>query len=1403
MKKTLHFLWAFAILLSGCTTDSSDLDALSERVDNLELSDEGFSSQILTLTEQVAAITTSIDDLKTTQTDLSDYITALESTSEELQDQITSIESSIASLSADVKALEDEDNTEELEAVKSELMAELAAVQTELESELEQIDTTITTLQEKDAAIELQLASLQAYVYDDLGDDDWGTITFATLEQYNALSDEVATIKESVTALNTSLSDLEIKLTEEYTESIEIAINTLDGEIAEELTTLTSEITTAYTAAISTAKSDIETAYTTAIETSIETLEASMKEWVNEQFTGYYTIAQTEAALETLESELAADLAAQKSYLESLVSDLSDENETTISTIESELEAINEAISENAAEISDLKSLLETTKSDITTAYESAIESAISTFEGEIRDDIATEVSTINTRITDELDAVYAAITALGDRVTDLESDVATIKDELLGIQAKITNILARIQSIVFVSEYSDGNATMLYDEENGISAALYYKLTPASTAEDLVSVWRSALSVNAYYTLTRAAAAIGFMDLEILDVSAADGILTVIASGEELDYDYLAGNITASVCLNISDGNNDLSSEFVNMVSEVSDSNLPTNQLPYATDLVATAGNERVLISYTVPEDEQITGVLFSDGTTEYTEEITAEDLGQTLEYSFEGLSAGDVVVSVQMTCDDEESASIVVSAESVAVYDNDTYASEFSARQILDASHDGTSATITLFPAEDCGDTYITYGDYNSDAIAYSEEVSVVTFEATQGDDFTISTEYLPYEDALDLVVISYEDVVPGEMTDDMVGFFMNGDALPLNYATSLLAGSDVYTMAYGIGCLYDNNLTGSFYHTDTDFYGRTVTLDLGYEMEMTNFKFWPRSTHYYTSHAPKTFALYASNVLTADMQTAGDETTPSFEGWTQIGESVNSSEFSTETNIYYSCPPSGSTSPTSEDQTYVNKYGQLFKVDTKGESYRYVRLLWYSNWGGSNNIEVGEFQVMGKFVREGTDPEVVVDNYEVFSTLDNVSVAAGDERAVVSVTLPSDDGSDSAEATDIIIQDALGSELTTYTIASGDWGNTVNIDVANLSTGSTKLYVLLSGGDYYSASTELSTTVYDDSSLSAPSVSAEYDGATGFTLTFDTSSIYDETISVTYTENGTETTVDATAGVLEVTSVSSLATYTYTTTALPYENALDKISVTATGTFPIYATQVSSAGFATLTLDGDAGVQNNYKISALWDGVVTGSTTGNFYHNAQYSYGQTLTIDLGAEYDLGYFKIYQRNDRCYTLNNIRTFRIYGCTTDPDGNADLEKTITYSAEDYSKLTGVTLQNSMTEVTVPDLSSWTELYTYQEDKGYSAVCAANSSSHAETGLADVAIIPDPVSTWYSTSTDAMKAEALLGDGFAIPEGNGKAIRYIRIQPMSCWKYVPSSWDGWVQFAQVEFFLED
>ena len=507
MKKFFALLAIVALLLPSCQKINDRLDAIDNRLDNIE------GTQIASLQQQIDAINTTLPQLKQMDAELKNYIESLQTTATGLQQQIIYIGEDIDdledALNQAVTDAEDADN-----ALKAELISQLHSTKNELEAELTLIDSSIETLTAADVGLEQKITTLEEYVNTELKNtEDWVSATFATLEQYNFICTEVATIKQNIETLTTSITELEERINTKIANDIAAAAATLDATIQAKVT----EITNAYTSAISTATDEITEAYTAAIATSIANLESSMKEWVNDQLTGYYTIAETEAALELLKDSITSGDAAFQ-------------------------------------EIELLSQRLENMKTEIAEAYHVAIETAITENNGIIDSKIASEVATINGRIDQE--------------VATINAKIAEIESRLDNIEAQITELLARIQSASYIPTYDDGKATII---SNGTSSyvTLDFEISPKDAVVDLAKVWKSAVSLKAVYTQTRA---VSFIDMPIVKFESDEttGVISITASGENLSPNFFMSSQSASARLAISDGNNTLTSEYIPMVAQV-----------------------------------------------------------------------------------------------------------------------------------------------------------------------------------------------------------------------------------------------------------------------------------------------------------------------------------------------------------------------------------------------------------------------------------------------------------------------------------------------------------------------------------------------------------------------------------------------------------------------------------------------------------------------------------------------------------------------------------------------------------------------------------------------------------------------------------------------------------------
>lgn len=544
-----------AALDAKITTLTSRVSACETAISAIQTSLQTMQTDIATLGQQITAINGSISELQATDAQLDGYIKTLQTTAANLQTALNATEEALAQAKSELR--------NDISNEKAAVLAELTSARTAIEGQIEQINTAIAALQAKDVALEHRIDTLSTYVYTlNQGTRDWASATFSTLEQYNKTAGDVATIKTTITSLNTELTELETRLNAKIGTDIATAISTLEGELA----TKVSELTTAYTGAISTAKTEITAAYTTAIANAISASETSLKTWVNEQLTGYYTIAQTEAQLTALNSALTSQLNAQKTYFDELIaareSDLNGKITASAAVIDS-LNTVSaqstQAIAENKAAIATLIQSLNDAKTELTDSYTSAIATAISSSEGKLEDEIATQIAAVNASVDTKIAAVNTEISGLKIRVSTLETAISTINARLTDIEsrlAELEKLLGQIQSVVVIPEYADGSVGCTSG-----NTTFYFKVLPTGTAAQLAEAPLSAFKMEAVYTKTKAFPT--FVDLPVTNVSSSGDILSVTANVSGLNIEFFAGTQAANASLTIHSGVSSYSSAY------------------------------------------------------------------------------------------------------------------------------------------------------------------------------------------------------------------------------------------------------------------------------------------------------------------------------------------------------------------------------------------------------------------------------------------------------------------------------------------------------------------------------------------------------------------------------------------------------------------------------------------------------------------------------------------------------------------------------------------------------------------------------------------------------------------------------------------------------------------------
>ena len=320
----------------------------------------------------------------------------------------------------------------------------------------EGVKDMIAALEERVAALEAMIASLQGYTEGELaGFADWVEATYATMEQYSALAAELATLKS--------------------------LLETFDGVSTE------------------------------ALEKALADSEESMKSWVNEQLSGYATIAEVDAQIAALQA------------------------------------AMSESNEELRSEIEALTATLATLKGEIEESYKSAIASAINEFAGVVNEQIANEIAAVNKRIDDELATINSRLDAIEKRLDEIEE--------------AIEKLISQIQSLEYIDQNGD-EPTPIETSVEGTTVTLNFRVSPTKAAADLALNWQEYVKVQGYYVDD--INTVVYLPITSYSGNSDTGMITVVASGENLSDKFYTDLQSASIYLKISDGNNDRTSSSI-----------------------------------------------------------------------------------------------------------------------------------------------------------------------------------------------------------------------------------------------------------------------------------------------------------------------------------------------------------------------------------------------------------------------------------------------------------------------------------------------------------------------------------------------------------------------------------------------------------------------------------------------------------------------------------------------------------------------------------------------------------------------------------------------------------------------------------------------------------------------
>lgn len=480
----------------GCANYAPDLDEIHEDLN-------GKDAWVTSINQQIEKINASIPKLEQTDKDMKDMIGSLEETAGDLRKAITENGKRISAVKSDLeKAVEelrksDNANKEELiraiEQAEKEVLVTLETMKSEMNVKLSDIGGAISDLKKKDADLEGKISDLKSYAGKELkGTEDWVKATFATLEQYNDIVEQIAGIDIEIAGLKTSMTDLEERLTKNFTESLNKTVSDLESAVADEVAGLNdriskevADLTNAFTEALLKARNEIEAAWEKNLKDSVDDLKSSLESWVNDKIKAYWTIEETKAALETQKKALEGQLLVQKTALEEMIK----ANSKDIEDLKAALAVTNKAIEDNAKEIEGLKSDLDEVKSEVKEAYERAIRDAIASLRNELSADITAAINDADSKVQGEIDRMSSEIRKMEKSVSN----------KITQAQNAVNKVLYRIQSLVYVPYTEDGVAVVTRYGSGSIVkfVTLEFEVRPSSA---LYYLKKDNIKITAHY---------------------------------------------------------------------------------------------------------------------------------------------------------------------------------------------------------------------------------------------------------------------------------------------------------------------------------------------------------------------------------------------------------------------------------------------------------------------------------------------------------------------------------------------------------------------------------------------------------------------------------------------------------------------------------------------------------------------------------------------------------------------------------------------------------------------------------------------------------------------------------------------------------------------------------------
>ena len=357
------------------------------------------------------------------------------------------------------------------------------------------------------------------------------------------------------------------------------------------------------------------------IQSDILEVETRVAAWLGKYFKNYFEVSAEQARLSSMLSlvksqSISADAISSDVEAGLRVGDATGLNEVVAT------------VAKNSETLSELSASMTALASEVEQGYTSAINSNSS----------KSALKALNTKATTALANSTPTINELDARIKVCEEAIADLNTRLEKVETDINALLGMIQSLTFVSEYSDDKAVAYYSMTSELNPEragegkkdrvpaetfnLTFLVRPAAVADALAQTWQESLSVIGYYAnaiQTRATSNI--QEFNIVDAvsTTGKGLLTVTVNNA-FDDDFYFKEKGAKLALAVESGKNNCASKFIEIVPRDITGKVYAESLELTpTTLSIQNGDSYKLVAKVTPSNVTDQGFIWEDYNSEY----------------------------------------------------------------------------------------------------------------------------------------------------------------------------------------------------------------------------------------------------------------------------------------------------------------------------------------------------------------------------------------------------------------------------------------------------------------------------------------------------------------------------------------------------------------------------------------------------------------------------------------------------------------------------------------------------------------------------------------------------------------------------------------------------------------